>query len=167
MIRKLRLRDIIFKTSAINNITIMLLGSAESKSLKHRQTIRDELTKLDFKNIIIMEEIDSEDTDKSLDDKFRRITNEYDPNFFIAIYHNNTKMDGVAFELGWLCCKYNARDLALRLRILSEINYDWKKTTAYINSLFSNVVRNEFDESNEYSKASVCIKNFILNAIGP
>ena len=54
-----------------------------------------------------MEEIDDQDTDKSLDDKFRRITKIFILLFLLAFFYNNVKkMDRVAFELWWLCCKY-------------------------------------------------------------
>ncbi len=55
-------------------------------------------------------------------------------------------MDGVAFELWRLCCKYNAKELAKRLKILYENSYDRKKTTPYIPELFHRVPSVVFDE---------------------
>lgn len=112
-----------------------------------------------------MEEIVDRLTDKSLDDKYHRIIKEYDPTLFVAFFHRGAKMDGVTFELGWLCCKYHSNRLGRRLRILYETGYKWKETTAYISDLFFSVPKVEFNESKRYSKASQCIHKCVLRLI--
>jgi hypothetical protein len=170
MKKMLELKDISFEEKGLNDITLMFLGSARCKPLQHRRDVKNDVMKFGYKDfgykdIIIMEDIKDEDADKSLDDKFRRITEKFNINFFIAFFHNDFKMDGVAFELGWLCCKYNIIELSKRLRIIYERNYDWENTTAYIPDLFHSVPRVEFDEEKNYSKASQCIHKMILRSI--
>ena len=94
-----------------------------------------------------MEEIDDQDTDKSLDDKFRRITKIFILLFLLAFFYNNVKkMDRVAFELWWLCCKYIQKNYQKDKKFFIKNRYDWKKTTAYIPELFHSVPSGVFDE---------------------
>lgn len=86
-----------------------------------------------------MEEIEDKIEDRSLDDKFYRIREEYDPALFVAFFYSGLEMDGVAFEIGWLCCMYHSLGLSQKLRVLVEPGYDWKETTPYIPSLFPSV----------------------------
>jgi hypothetical protein len=147
------------------NIKLMLLGSAESKPLLHRINVKDDLIKIGYKEVIIMENEGDRLTDKSLDDKFRRITDESMPDLIIAMFHRDAKVDGVVFEMGWLCCKYHYVELRNKLRILYENNYDWRQTTAYIPELFFSVPNRGYDDTKEYSKASTCIHKFVLQSL--
>jgi hypothetical protein len=68
-------------------------------------------------NIIIMETI--EDDEHYLDQKFGNILDEYKQLLFFALFHENEKMHGVIFELGWICGKYSRLEVSERLRIVS------------------------------------------------
>ena len=70
-----------------------------------------------------------------VDEKFRNILNESKPLLFFALFHENEKFHGVLFELGWICGKYSRREISDRLRIVSAIDYDYKQTTRYIQSI--------------------------------
>jgi hypothetical protein len=147
------------------DVTVMLLGSGQQQYLDHRKQVRSQLIKSGIKDVVIMEEETDKLEDISLDDKFRRITNEHNPELYIAFFHKRAPMDGVTFELGWLCCKYHERGLNERLRIVTEKGYSWHETTAYIPSLIPKVLKNEFDDSEPYYKASVVVSKWILNFV--
>jgi hypothetical protein len=140
----------------------MLLGPGK-QFLKDRENVQLELFDLGYKNVVIMEQIMDSLTDKSLNDKFSRIITQYAPRLYIAFFYNEAKMDGVAFELGWLCHMYNSTGLNNNLRILYEQGYNWKQTTPYVPSLLPSVPGIEFDKSKQYSKASELIHKCVLN----
>ncbi|MGC1931049.1 MAG: hypothetical protein WA667_18930 [Candidatus Nitrosopolaris sp.] len=147
------------------DVTVMLLGSGQQQYLDHRKQVRTQIIESGIKNVVIMEEETDKLEDISLDDKFRRITNEQNPELYIAFFHNGAPMDGVTFELGWLCCKYHEGGLNERLRILTEKGYNWHETTAYVPSLIPKVLKNEFDDSEPYSKASAVVSKWALNFV--
>jgi hypothetical protein len=145
------------------NVSLMLLGPGEC--IRYREQVRIELIEMGFKRVILMEEEIDKLKDISLDDKFHRIIDEKDPSMFIAFFHNGVRMEGVTFELGWLCCKYHATALNQKLKILTEKNYDVSKTTPYISSILQRVLKSEFDESKIYSKASERISKWALDLV--
>jgi len=116
----------------------MFLGKGEGPFLELRKETKDELIKMGYKEkkIIIMEDIENDETDLSLDDKFRRILKRHNPHLFIAFFPKGQRMDGVTFELGWLCCKYSIKQIGHKLRFFADANYGWNETTSYISSLF-------------------------------
>jgi hypothetical protein len=140
----------------------MLLGPGK-QHLQTRQTTQIELAEIGYKRVVIMEQIKDSLTDRILADKFNRIITDNAPRLYIAFFHNDAKMDGVTFELGWLCHMYHLSGLNNNLRFLLEPGWDWKQTTPYIPSLLPGVPAIEFDENNEYSKASelihLCARN--------
>jgi hypothetical protein len=140
----------------------MLLGPGKYY-LETRQKTQLELVEIGYKRVVIMEQIMDRLTDRSLDDKFNRIITIYAPRLYIAFFHNDAKMDGVTFELGWLCHMYHSSGLNNNLRILLEPGYDWKQTTPYVPSLLPGVSAIEFDDSKPYSKASELIHKCVLN----
>lgn len=139
----------------------MLLGPGQH--LQTRETTQIELKKIGYSTVVIMEHIADSLTDKSLDDKFNRIITDYTPKLYIAFFHNDAKMDGVTFELGWLSHMYRSSGLNNNLRFLLEPGYDWKETTPYIPSLLPGVPQIEFDENKGYSKASELIHKCVRN----
>jgi hypothetical protein len=146
---------------------VMLLGSGEKQPLEFRKKDRDELVEKGFKKIIIMEEsTDKEYEDISLDDKLRRIIQEFDPDLYVAFFHKDTRMDGVAFELGWLCCKFSTTGMDEKVRIFFDQAFDWSGTTSYIPSLFVRVQGAPFDESKPHHKASINVEKSILEIFG-
>lgn len=146
---------------------LMLLGSGERQHLEFRKKVRDELVEKGFKKIIIMEEnVDREYEDVSLDGKLRRIIEGSDPDLFVAFFSKDARMDGVAFELGWLCCKYYVIGIDEKIRILFDRAFDWSETTSYIPSLFVRIPIVPFDESKPYEKASIIIEKSVLNIFG-
>ena len=141
----------------------MLLGPGEF--IQIRKKVQRELVRLGY-NVIIMEDIREEITDVGLDEKFERIMKGFAP-LFIAFFHKEAKnMEGVIFEIGCICCKYGCRKIGKRLRLLADKKYDWDKRTPYINTLFSRVVKDEFDESKSHHKASKRIHNFVVDFLG-
>ena len=145
-------------------MTVMLLGSAQDQPLEFRKRVRDELVEMGFRNIIIMEEsADREYEDISLDGKLRRIISVSNPDLFVAFFHKDARMDGVIFELGWLCCKFSTIGINEKLRIFFDQSFDWNAITSYISSLSVHVQSAApLDESNPYRKASTQVKNTIL-----
>jgi hypothetical protein len=142
----------------------MLLGSGATQFLNHRKKIKKELKKIGYPEVIIMEETDDKLTDKSLNEKFGRILNQYDIKLFIAIFHKGARIDGVVFEIGWLCGYYrSSQRIAQRLRILEEKEYNWDETTSYIKDLFPFTPRDIFDDSQAHKKAQIKIHKFVLN----
>jgi hypothetical protein len=141
------------------NVGLMLLGPGERKDF--REQVRIELIERGITRVILMEEEIEKLKDISLEDKFHRIIEEKNPTLFIAFFHNGVRMDGVTFEIGWLCCKYRAQ----ALKILTEKNYDLSETTAYISSILQRVLKSEFDESRPYSKASERISKWALDLV--
>jgi len=142
---------------------IMLLGPIGKNNIHlcYRKKIKEELLLLGFKKIIIMELEDNNFI--SLEEKFDRIIVKYDPILIIALFITGEKMDGVNFEIGWLCCKYKISNLSKKLRILCDPDYNWNNTSAYIYDLFDNVPHDNYDESHHYSKTSAKIHKSILS----
>jgi hypothetical protein len=72
-------------------------------------------------------------------------------------------IDGVIFEIGWLCGKLGSNIISKKLRFLFEDGYNLKRenTPSYIQALFSKILQLPFDESKEYQKCHIQILNFI------
>lgn len=122
--------------SIFDKVTLMLLGPTKKIDLRHG--IRKRLHKeygYPHKNIIIMEDIKKNET--RIISKFGNILNENDPRLFFALFESNRDIDmsGVIFELGWLCGTYSILETSKRVRIIADFDYQWKKTTRYIQSL--------------------------------
>jgi len=149
------------------DIILMLLGS--SKHLSFRRQIKRQLIATGFKNrnVIIMEDLIKNEKKidyGSLDDKFEWIVKNYNPRFFFAIFHKNVKnIDGVIFEIGWLCGKLGSNIISKKLRFLFEDGYNLTRenTPFYIQALFSKILQLPFDESKDYQKCHIQILNFI------
>ncbi|MFY9796324.1 MAG: hypothetical protein WBF33_01015 [Candidatus Nitrosopolaris sp.] len=156
---------------AFYNEIMMLLGAGNQgedmakRYLEYRRSIRLELIEMGYKKVMIMEDELGKFLDISLDDKFHRIVKEYDPRLFIAFFHDGARMDGVTFELGWLCSHYTAIELEKRLLIFNERDYNWNMTTWYIPSLFPNMGPVTVDESHPCLKASVLINRRVLHLL--
>jgi hypothetical protein len=139
-------------------LTVMLLGPGGF--LDFRKKVKRELNKKGY-NVIIMEELRGKKTESGLDEKLERIMKKYD-SLIIAFFHNKAKsMESVIFEIGCICCMYGCKEIGGRLRFLSDKKYEWDKRTAYMNTLFSRVIKDEFDETKRYYKASKRIENFV------
>jgi hypothetical protein len=119
--------------TVFSEVTLMLLGPSSKLNLRRR--IKKNLVQKGYtdRNIIIMETI--QDDEHYFDEKFRNILNESKPLLFFALFHENEGFHGVLFELGWICGKYSRREISDRLRIVSAIDYDYKQTTRYIQSI--------------------------------
>lgn len=125
-----------------------------------RKKVRRELRTKGY-NVIIMEDNKETKNEMRLDVRFQKITERYEP-VFIAFFLKEAKnMEGVVFEIGWICCKYGKR-IADRLMLLSNKRYDWDKRTPYMNNLIPRVITAEFDEIIKYHKASQRIDNFVV-----
>jgi hypothetical protein len=147
--------------------TLMLLGSGEEPYLGFRKQVRDELVEKGLKRVLIMEEKANEEyKDITLDDKLRRIIGEFNPDLYVAIFNKDAKMDGVAFELGWLCCRYYPEGVDEKVRILSDKAFEWSETTSYIPSLFVGIPADSFDESKSHRKASTLIFKIVQYIFG-
>jgi hypothetical protein len=48
------------------------------------------------------------------------ILDKFSPKMFFALFHKEACMVGVIFELGWICGKYNSKQINERLRIVSS-----------------------------------------------
>lgn len=132
----------------------MLLGPWTS--IEFRRKVKRQLRKRGY-NVIIMED-DKTIRENMLDIKFDIITKRYEP-LFIAFFLKG-RMDGVIFEIGYLCGKYGIESISDELLFISTMGYDWSKTTSYIDVLIPRVTKDEFDESKSYRKASERIHNF-------
>ena len=126
------------KENVYDNVIMMLLGP--SKRLKLRQKVKARLCdKKRYgyppKNIIIMEDVRG-DANRVIK-KFGNILDKSSPQLFFAMLESNTKVDmgGVIFELGWLCGKYNKKEISERLRIIIDFDFRYRKTTRYVQSL--------------------------------
>jgi hypothetical protein len=119
--------------TVFSKVTLMLLGPSSKLDLRRR--IKEALVKKGYEdgNIIIMETI--KDDEHYFDKKFGNILDKYRPLLFFAFFHKNEKMHGVIFELGWICGEYSRVEISERLRIVSEIDYGYKHTTRYIQSI--------------------------------
>lgn len=142
------------------NTPILLLGPLDR--LKHRQNVKKELVEMGYQNIIIMESADAHPSEVTLDIKFSSIIRNFEP-LVIAFFHKDSRMDGVTFEIGWLCCNYNADELGNKLKILAEKGYDWSSTTSYVEDLFSLINNRLFDEAREKHKSASLINQFALH----
>jgi hypothetical protein len=153
-------------TIHFSDVKIMLLGSGQTEYLQLRKKVRDELkSENGFNNVMIMEETATEDKDITLDDKLRRIITEINPDLYIAIFSKGPGMDGVAFELGWLCCRYSS-GVDKKIRILSDKAFDWDNITSYIPSLFVRIQFDIFDESRNHRRASTLINRAVRETFG-
>jgi hypothetical protein len=154
------------KTSK-RNIVVMLLGS--SKELTFRRIIKRKLvaTGLEKRNVIIMEDVKKLKRNfdyGDLDEKFEWIMSNLKPKLIFVIFHKKVRnIDGVIFEIGWLCGKLRANILSEKLRFLFEKGYNLDKTPSYIQALFIKIRQAPFDESNDYRKCS----DQIINMINP
>jgi hypothetical protein len=137
-------------------LKIMLLGPGEftwyRRCIRH---ILDTTYRMDPENIILMEDVEDKQH-SDLHDKFVRIVEKYKPDLYVVFFHKEVDKESVIFEIGVLREKFGS-DLfrTNRLRFLGEINFDWKKVSAYIKSDYPNIPRADFEiNSNvEYLKA--------------
>ena len=137
----------------------MLLGPGKYTS--DRIKTKKELISKGYQKIIIMEEFPNQESDFSLDGKFRRILNE-NPDYYFAIFYNDAEMDGVTFEIGWLCGIFTRSAISKKLIVLSEFGYNWDNTTSYIPSLFPAKVHYiQFNNTKEGFKIHECIHDFM------
>jgi hypothetical protein len=139
----------------------MLLGSSEK--LPYRRKVKRKLLKMGFNKIIIMEELERNLDDGSLDEQFESIVAKLKLDVFFAIFHKNAKnVNGVVFEIGWLCGKFGSRIIGDKLKFIFENKYDFNKegTSAYIQALFNKITRVEFDDSIEYSTCWEIIRTY-------
>ncbi len=69
--------------------------------------------------------------------KFGNILDKTSPQLFFALLESDIVIDmsGVIFEIGWLCGKYNRKEISDRLRIIADFDFPWRKTTRYVQSL--------------------------------
>lgn len=120
--------------TVFSDVTLMLLGPGTKLNL--RRKIRAILVEKGYtkKNIIIMEDI--KDDEHYLVEKFGNSLKKHEPLLFFALFHQEDRMDGVIFELGWICGKYTRPETFERLRIVSVIRHDYTQTTRYIQSIF-------------------------------
>ena len=148
--------------TVFSEVTLMLLGPSSKLTLRRR--IKKILVQKGYadKNIIIMETIQNDEY--YFDEKFGNILNEYKPLLFFALFHENEKMHGVLFELGWICGKYTRLEISERLRIVSAIDYDYKQTTRYIQGIFhtSQLLPIEKMNTNQISK---CIHDNVIHTL--
>jgi hypothetical protein len=145
-----------------SDVTLMLLGPRGKLRLRHK--IKTTLVDKGYahENIIIMEDI--KDDEKYLDSKFSTILDKQAPKLFFAFFHENERMHGVIFELGWICGKYKRLEISDRLRIVSRLDYDWRQTTRYIQSLFHTAQLLPIEEMND-SLISKCIHDNVINSL--
>jgi hypothetical protein len=73
-------------------------------------------------------------------------------------------MEGVIFELGWICGKYNYHEISDSLRIISELDYNWMNNTRYIQSLFHTAQLLPIEKMNTIL-ISKCIHNNVFNSV--
>jgi len=141
----------------------MLLGPRGKLNLRHR--IKTKLVENGYadENIIIMEDI-KEDDEKFFDNKFGSILDKHTPQLFFVFFHKNQKMDGVIFELGWICGKYTKLEVIQRLRLISDLDYDWSQTTRYMQSLFHTAHLLPIEKMNIKSILK-CINNNVINSL--
>lgn len=149
------------------DLVVMLLGS--SKEVPFRRTIKRKLvaTGLEKKNVIIMEDVKKLKKNfdyGDLDEKFEWIVSNLQPKLIFVIFHKKVRnIDGVIFEIGWLCGRLRANNLSEKLRFLFEKGYNLDKTPSYIEALFIKIKQAPFDESKDYRKCS----DQIINMINP
>lgn len=110
-----------------------------------------------------MEDVENVDPDTGVDDKFERIMKDYKPTLYLAFFRKRQNMDAVIFEIGCICCKYGSHKIGRKLRFLGEKKYNWDKTTTCIKTLYPKAPRVDYDDTEEYSKASQLIHLFVLN----
>jgi hypothetical protein len=117
---------------------ILVLGP--SKRLELRRGIKARLCDNQYgyphDNIIIMEDVNGDDD--LVISKFGNILDKNSPQLFFALLESDIDiedMSGVIFELGWLCGKYYRREIGERLRIIADFDFQWRKTTRYVQSL--------------------------------
>lgn len=115
----------------------MLLGPGKRLHLRHE--VKRKLQKqygYPDKNVIIMEDMNKDE--KMIIHKFGNILDKYSPQLFFALFERGLDMGGVIFELGWLCGKYDTLETSKRIRIISDFDYRWRKTTTYLRALLPN-----------------------------
>jgi hypothetical protein len=143
------------------DVTLMLLGPR--KKLALRRKVKKALVNSGYPqdNIVIMEDIKDEDF---VYNKFGRILKKYSPKLFFSFFHENVPMDGVIFELGWLCGKYSRQKINKRLRIIAKVSHNWMHTTRYIQSLFLTAQLLPIEKMNT-QLLSRCISNNIVDSL--
>jgi hypothetical protein len=77
----------------------------------------------------------------------------------------NAPMDGVTFELGWLCGTLTVAQFSEKLILMMENGYDFNQTTSYIARLPFRVKSIPFEDLKESSRASILIYNRIKRPI--
>jgi hypothetical protein len=99
----------------MNSIRVLLLGPGFPKGqLEIRQELAAQLTK-DSCNIFIMETL-SPISSYNLDEKFRDILDEINPDLIIPIFTENGAPHGVIFEIGFICGHLGIKMALNRLR---------------------------------------------------
>lgn len=140
----------------------MLLGPGDF--LDFRRKVGRELRRKGY-HAILMEDDPGTKNETRLDVKFEKILKKRDPIFIAFFLTKARSMEGVAFEIGCICCAYGCEKIGDRLMLISDKKYDWDKRTPYINTLFSRTKTDYFDEKRAYSKASQRIHNFAISYI--
>jgi hypothetical protein len=140
----------------------MLLGPR--KRLALRRKVKRALIKSGYpeNNVVIMEDI--KDNKNFIYNKFGKILKQYEPKLFFSFFHENVSMDGVIFELGWLCGMYSRQEITERLRIISKLSYNWMHTTKYISSLLPAAQFLPLEKMNT-GLISECISNNVKDSL--
>jgi hypothetical protein len=113
------------------------------------------------KDIVIMEDVKDIRDDAGIDEKYERILKDFDPMLVVAFFHKKARRDAVMFEIGFLCGLYGTQNIGIRLRILHELNFNFKYVTAYVKTLFPKIHYAPFDDSNEFMKSAKLIDVFV------
>jgi len=137
-----------------------LLLAAGADNLPYRRTVKEELTKYGYSNVIIMEDLPEDD--KGICFKFEGILDKYDPHLIITFFHNEVKRDSILFELGFICGKSGIEFNLKRLKFLHN-GFKFDETTPYIRELLPFISNVQYDESNEYEKSSKLINVWAKN----
>lgn len=147
--------------SDFDRVSLMLLGPGRRINL--RRKVKEKLYQnygYPRRNIIIMEDMNRDE--KLIIHKFGNILDKYSPQLF-ALFESGMDMGGVIFELGWLCGKYDRLETSKRIRIISDLDYRWRRTTVYLQALMHNAQHLPIDKMNADLISTFISNNTILS----
>ena len=126
-------------------LKIMLLGPGEFTWYRCIQYILNTTYGMDYKNIILMEDVEDKQYG-TLHDKFVRIVEKYKPDLYVAFFHKDVDKESVIYEIAVLSEKFGSELFRTNsLRFLREIHFDWEMVSAYVKSNYPNVPRADFE----------------------
>jgi hypothetical protein len=145
------------------DFVVLLLGYGYPEyALDLRIKAKEALRKRGF-DVYIMREIETK-PNESLNDKFRRILDEYCPQLFLILVSQEVGATGVSYEVSLLVERYGRNEACKMIRICAGKRVDLRRSfNQYITELDEIIIRKY--EDNDFDDMVMVMENTIIDAI--